>query len=275
MMQRDYGESRKMTRQKPLIGITMRHDTERGRFYLATEYSEAIIAAGGVPVHITLSDDEDYLREIAMRLDGVLLPGSASDVDPNLYAQEPDVKLGMVHPRRDSTDLNLLEFVERRALPLLAICYGMQVWNVARKGTLVQDVASRWQGAIKHQQEGVREHRSHNVRLAEETRLHDVVKRSLSNFSTKNVLAVNSHHHQGVAKVGENLRAVAWAGDELVEAIEETRDGRWGIGVQWHPEVDWCNDKVSRELFAEFVNAAEVFRADSEVDKNPDLVSVR
>ncbi len=252
----------------------MRHDTERGRFYLATEYSEAIIAAGGVPVHITLSDDEDYLREIAMRLDGVLLPGSASDVDPNLYGQEPSVKLGMVHPRRDSTDLKLLEYVERRALPLLAICYGMQVWNVARKGTLVQDIASVWRGAIKHQQEGVREHRSHNIRLAEETRLHDVVKRSLTTFGAKDVLAVNSHHHQGVAEVGENLRAVGWAGDELVEAIEETREGRWGIGVQWHPEVDWRNDEVSRELFAEFVRAAQVFQASGEPNREHNLVSV-
>jgi len=271
MMQKDFGESRKMTRQKPLIGITMRHDTEHGRFYLATEYSEAIIAAGGVPVHISLSDDEDYLREIANRLDGVLLPGSASDVDPNLYGQEPNVKLGMVHPRRDRTDLKLLDYVERRGLPLLAICYGMQVWNVARGGTLVQDVASGWQGAIKHQQEGVREHRSHNIRIAEETRLHDVVKRSLSSFGAKDVLAVNSHHHQGVAEVGENLRAVAWAGDELVEAIEEMRDGRWGIGVQWHPEVDWRNDEVSRELFAAFVDAARVFQASGEFE----LASVR
>ncbi len=253
----------------------MRHDTERGRFYLAAEYSEAVIAAGGVPVHITLSDNEDYVREIAMRLDGVLLPGSASDVDPNLYGQEPDVKLGMVHPRRDRTDLKLLEFAERRALPLLAICYGMQVWNVARKGTLVQDTASRWQGAIKHAQEGVREHRSHHIRLAEGSRLYEIVERSSANFSRQDNPAVNSHHHQGVQEVGENLRAVAWAGDELVEAIEETREGRWGIGVQWHPEVDWRNDEVSRELFAEFVNAARVFQARTELDTESDSASVR
>jgi len=274
MTQNNYNESRKMIWQKPLIGITMRHDTERGRFYLAMDYSEAIIAAGGVPVHITLSDDDDYLSEIAMRLDGVLLPGSASDVDPNLYAQEPDVKLGMVHPRRDSTDLKLLKFVEKRRLPLLAICYGMQVWNVARKGTLVQDVASVWRGAIKHQQEGVREHRSHNIKLATDSRLYDVVNRSLKTSGVKDVLAVNSHHHQGVSEVGENLRAVAWAGDGLVEAIEETRAGRWGIGVQWHPEVDWCNDEVSRELFADFVNATRIFQGSVEREKDFNPVSV-
>lgn len=249
----------------------MRHDTERGRFYLAMDYSEAVIAAGGVPVHITLSDDEDYVREIAVRLDGVLLPGSASDVDPNLYGQEPNVNLGMVHPRRDKIDLKLLEYVEKRGLPLLAICYGMQVWNVARGGTLVQDITSGWQGAIKHQQEGVREHRSHNIRVAEGSRFAALVGRSSANFNKQDTLAVNSHHHQGVAEVGENLRATAWAGDELIEAIEETRENRWGIGVQWHPEVDWHNDEVSKELFADFVNAARVFQTNCERE----LVSVR
>ena len=230
----------------------MRHDVERGRFYIATEYGDAIIAAGGIPVHLSLSKDENYLSGIAARLDGVLLPGSGSDVDPVHYDHDPEVKLGEVHPLRDGTDLMLLSHVEERGLPLLAICYGMQVWNVARGGTLLQDVTSGLQGAIKHQQEGTREHRSHRVKLADESRLGDLV--------AARQIAVNSHHHQGVAEIGENLRPVAWANDGLVEGVEETRAGRWGIGVQWHPEVDWNNDEASREVFASFINAAQAYR---------------
>jgi putative glutamine amidotransferase len=123
---------------KPLIGITMRHELETERFYLARCYSEAIEAAGGVPVHLSLIPKASYVESVLENLDGVLLPGSASDVDPLRYGHEPHRKLGAVHPLRDETDVLVLKGVERRGLPLLAICFGLQIWNVFRGGTLIK-----------------------------------------------------------------------------------------------------------------------------------------
>src|SRR2546423_14229592 len=129
-----------MSVRRPLIGITMRHELESERFYLARAYGDAVWAAGGAPVHVSLIPAADYVASVLDRLDGVLLPGSASDVDPLRYGRAPHARLGSVHPLKDETDLLVLLEVERRALPLLAICFGMQVWNVSRGATLIQDI---------------------------------------------------------------------------------------------------------------------------------------
>src|SRR5256714_11766215 len=138
--------------QRPRIGITMRIELETDRFYLARYYGEAVEAAGGLPVHIPLIPRPDFIRQTVAGLDGVLLPGSDSDVDPQRYSREPHPKLGSVHPIKDETDLLVLQEVEEHAIPLFAICFGVQVLNVSRGGTLIQDVASEWPSAIKHEQ---------------------------------------------------------------------------------------------------------------------------
>ncbi|HEX8118088.1 MAG TPA: gamma-glutamyl-gamma-aminobutyrate hydrolase family protein, partial [Pyrinomonadaceae bacterium] len=150
---------------KPFIGITMRHELETERFYLARYYGEAVAGAGGVPVHIPLIPDPELIKAFVERLDGVLLPGSASDVDPLRYGREPHTKLGQVHPLKDETDLLILKEVEERRLPLLAICFGMQVWNVYRGGSLIQDIASEVPKALKHEQGAPRERPSHHVNI--------------------------------------------------------------------------------------------------------------
>lgn len=256
---------------RPLIGITMRHEVETERFYLARYYSEAVEAAGGVPVHLSLLPRVDYVSSIAARLDGVLLPGSASDVDPLRYGREPHPRLGQVHPLRDETDALLLAEVERRNLPLLAICFGLQIWNVVRGGTLVQDIETQLPTAIKHEQGVPRERRSHRVRLLEGSLLAELAGGETS--------LVNSHHHQAVETPGENLRATAWTRDELIEGLEDTRPGRWAVGVQWHPEIDFAGDEFSRNLFSNFTaaarNLAVAKQSDArEVRKNRQLSSV-
>src|SRR5207248_100489 len=158
-----------MKSRRPLIGITMRQELQTERFYLARFYSEAVEAAGGAPMHIPLIPDASFVETIVERLDGILLPGSDSDVDPLLYGREPQAKLGSVHPLRDETDLLVLKSAEERHLPLLAICYGMQVWNVSRGGTLIQDIGSQTPDALKHEQGAPRERPSHSVRLNPES----------------------------------------------------------------------------------------------------------
>ncbi|HZH89963.1 MAG TPA: gamma-glutamyl-gamma-aminobutyrate hydrolase family protein [Pyrinomonadaceae bacterium] len=233
---------------RPLIGITMRHELDTERFYLARAYSEALEAAGGVPVHLSLIPKADYIETILDKLDGVLLPGSASDVDPLRYGHEPHPKLGAVHPLRDETDALVLREVERRAMPLLAICFGLQIWNVARGGTLIQDIESQMPEAILHEQGAPRGRRSHRVRLLGES--------GLAELAGGESALVNSHHHQAIETVGEGLRATAWTADGLIEALEDQRTDRWAYGVQWHPEIDWEDDDFSENLFKSFIEAA-------------------
>src|SRR5207253_6017487 len=137
---------------RPRIGITMRIEPDTNRFYLGRDYSEAVEAAGGLPVHIPLITSAEFIRATMNSLDGILLPGSDSDVDPLRYGRDPHPKLGSVHPLKDETDMLVLEEVERRKIPLLAICFGMQILNVARGGALIQDVGTQLPGAIKHEQ---------------------------------------------------------------------------------------------------------------------------
>lgn len=233
---------------RPFIGITMRHELETERFYLARQYGEAVAAAGGVPVHIPLIPDPELIYAFVERLDGVLLPGSASDVDPLRYGREPHARLGPVHPLKDETDLLVLKGVEERRLPLLAICFGMQVWNVYRGGSLFQDINSEVPKAHKHEQGAPRDRHSHTLKIRPES--------LLESLSGELGALVNSHHHQALEQIGEGLQASAWSSDGLVEAVEDTRDGRWALGVQWHPEIAWERDRLSSNIFRAFLAAA-------------------
>ena len=233
---------------RPRIGITMRLEFQTDRFYLGREYSEGIAAAGGTPVHIGLIPDPNYISSVIDDLDGVLLPGSDSDVDPLRYGCEPHPRLGTVQPIKDKTDLLVLDEVEKRSLPLFAICFGLQVLNVSRGGTLIQDIGTQVTGAIKHEQGAPRDRPSHGITLASPS--------LLAKLAGSDKALVNSHHHQAIEKVGRELVPTAWSTDGLIEAVEDSRADRFVLGVQWHPEMGWKNDRLSQELFEWFVNTA-------------------
>jgi putative glutamine amidotransferase len=239
--------------ERPRIGITMRLELSSNRFYLGRDYSEAVEAAGGTPVHISLIPQQQYIAAIIDSLDGVLLPGSDSDVDPLRYGAQPHPQLGSVVPVKDETDILVLEEIERRNLPLFAICFGMQILNVFRGGTLVQDIATQFPNAIKHEQGSPRDRPSHTVALGKDSLLTALAKDASA--------VVNSHHHQAIEKVGEHLKATAWASDGLIEAVEDTRPNRFALGVQWHPELGWQKDELSQKLFSEFVKACAANRS--------------
>lgn len=247
--------------RRPRIAITLRHELETERFYLGRDYADAVEAAGGVPLYVSLIPRREYVETLLEVADGVLLPGSASDVDPLRYGREPHRGLGEVHPLKDETDALVLEEVERRALPLLAICYGMQALNVSRGGTLIQDIGTQLPEAFKHQQGAPRGRHSHTVTLLKGGLPHGLCGAE--------ELPVNSHHHQAVETLGENLRATAWAKDGLIEAFEDVREGRWVNGVQWHPEIGWADDRFSQGLFSTFVRAAYDFARVQERENPP------
>lgn len=244
----DNGGAPATAMHRPRIGITMRLELQTDRFYLGRHYSEAVEAAGGVPVHISLIPDPVYISAVIDGLDGILLPGSDSDVDPLRYGAEPHPKLGTVQPIKDETDLLVLAEIEKRSLPLLAICFGMQVLNVSRGGSLIQDIGSQVDGAIKHEQGAPRDRPSHGIKLTKSS--------LLAKLADDERALVNSHHHQAIEKVGRELTATAWAADGLIEAVEDTREDRFVLGVQWHPEMGWKEDKLSQRLFDRFIAAS-------------------
>ena len=228
----------------------MRLEHETHRYYLGRDYSEAVEATGGLPVHIPLIPDKEFISSVINGLDGILLPGCDSDVDPLHYGEEPHPNLGKVVPEKDATDLLVLEEVERRNLPLLAICYGVQVLNVFRGGTLIQDINEQVVDSLEHRQGEPVARNSHDITLERDSLLFELASKS----SDEN-LSVNSHHHQAVRRPGENLRAVAWANDGVIEGIQDVRPERFILGVQWHPELAWSTDRFSRSIFDSFVSA--------------------
>lgn len=256
-----------MSGNRPRIGITMRLELETDRFYLARYYSEAVEAAGGTPVHISLIPNPDYIASVMDDLDGVLLPGSDSDIDPLRYGSEPHPNLGSVHPVKDETDLLVLDEIEKRGLPLFAICFGLQALNVSRGGTLIQDIPSQLPRAIKHQQGAPRDRPSHAITLDKAS--------LLSSLAASAQVLVNSHHHQAVEKVGRDLVATAWTSDGLIEAVEDSRPGRFSLGVQWHPELGWQRDRLSQALFERFITETKEYVAAPDVEEKPSLRSNR
>lgn len=248
---------------KPRIGITMRLEIETRRFYLGRDYSEALEAAGAIPLHIPLIPNREYIRETVESLDGILLPGSDSDIDPSYFGEDPHAKLGRVVPEKDETDLMVLEEAERLQMPVLAICFGMQSLNVSRGGSLIQDIASQVSNPIKHEQGSPLARNSHLITVASTGLL-----RAFAGKGVAEKVKVNSHHHQAIKRVGRDLSASAWANDGVIEGIEDTRNGRFVLGVQWHPELSWATDGFSRSIFDSFVErcAAKVGNSETAVD---------
>jgi putative glutamine amidotransferase len=229
-----------------MIGITMRLEIESRRFYLGRDYSEALAGNGAVPVQIPLIPDEGYLRELVASLDGILLPGSDTDPDPYRYGEDPHPKLGRVIPDKDETDLLVLRLAEERQLPLFGICFGMQILNVFRRGSLVQDIPSMVRSALKHEQGLPLDRNSHRLLVEKGSLVERLAGANEDIF-------VNTHHHQSVKDVGENLTVTARTADGVVEAVEDTREERFVVGVQWHPELSWRTDPLSKGLFETFV----------------------
>ena len=218
------------------------------RYYIAAS------KAGAVPWLIPLlDDDEETLRLMYDRLDGILLPGGI-DVDPALYGEAPHPKLGSLDPARDRVEIILTRWAAEDGKPVLGLCRGLQIINVALGGTLYQDLADQVPESIKHDyyptQGFARDHLSHDVALASGSRLRHA--------EGADRIAVNSMHHQGVKTLGRGLVASATAPDGVIEAAESAGE-HFLVGVQWHPEAFEMTNPHTRHVFQEFIAAAEQF----------------
>lgn len=227
----------------------MRLELETDRFYLGRDYCEALQHFGAIPFHIGLIPEKKYISEALKSLDGILLPGSDTDIDPFYFGEEPHAKLKKVIPEKDRTDLMVLDYAEELKLPVLAICFGAQALNVHRGGSLIQDIEGQIENSIRHEQGKPLDRSSHSLLFEGESN----IARLITAKNKNNNLRVNSHHHQSIKMVGRNLRATAWAKDSVIECIEDTRNDRFVIGVQWHPELSWKTDNFSKNIFKVFV----------------------
>ncbi len=223
-----------------LVGLTASSSSEgRERIQLNASYARAVELAGGIPLIIPAQASLDTLREMMAAADRLLLTGGG-DVNPARYGEAAHPAVAGVSDQRDSAEEAVLNLALDRRLPILAICRGMQVLNVALGGTLVQDITSERPGSLVH---GPRA--DHLVQVAPGSRLREILGTDAPE--------VNSRHHQAIGTLGHGLQAVAWSSDGVVEGIE--MPGQWVVGVQWHPEDLIGDSEAARRLFAGFLEA--------------------
>ena len=243
----------------PIIGITstLKEDVEAaaerplGR-YVRTDldYVEGIAGAGGAPLVLPPLGEGRSAASVVGCLDGLLLSGG-SDLDPGYYGEEPDPELGPTIPERDAFEMALVDLALRRGIPIFGICRGLQVLNVALGGTLYQDLPSQWEGdVLKHRQVTPKWQPSHEVEVDKGTYISEVMGRE--------VVKVNSYHHQGIKDLAEGLVVTGRSPDGVVEAVE-ARDlsERWLLGGQWHAEAMRGAGPQQESLFEAHVSAAE------------------
>lgn len=228
---------------KPVIGITPDFDSVASRYKIHQDYISAVTEAGGYPIMLF---PEAVLPPF---IDGIIFSGGG-DIDPLLFHQEPMRESGEISPLRDEFELTLCNMAIQKNIPLLGICRGMQVMNIALGGTIYQDISVQTNSTLKHSQQAPRPYGTHSIIVMENT--------LLSSLWGKQKTTVNSYHHQAVALLGDSIQVCAKSQDDLIEAIEHT-ESSFAIGVQWHPEA--METEEQKLLFSAFVNAAGVFHA--------------
>ena len=233
----------------PVIGIS--GNFRDGDCTLAQAYYMSVVEAGGTPVVIPSYDDEKALVSLLDTLDGIVLSGGA-DIDPDYLGEEP-LDCVSINPRRDAQELMLVRLAVDRQIPVLGICRGIQVLAAALGGKLYQDIKSQHdKECIEHSQTIARGLPSHDVRLVKDSLLYGLFG--------KEVLTVNSFHHQAVKEAPEGFRVTAMAPDGIIEGIESTAF-RPILGVQWHPECFILeNDRTMMPVFGWLIGQARLFR---------------
>jgi putative glutamine amidotransferase len=236
----------------PWIGMPAQMDPDDEKQYLSRQYTNAIIAAGGVPIIIPLSTSAESVLPLTERLDGILLTGNRSDLDPALYDTSRLEACGPIQPLRDSLDFFLLNAAMKRRIPVLAICFGIQSLNAYLGGTLIQDIPTAIDTPIRHNDRESEGTPSHQIRISSGS--------ILENLAGGLDAKVNSTHHQCIERPGRGLEVIACAPDGVIESVCGTDPRHWILGVQWHPEKSFDFDIFSRNLFECFLARCRAVR---------------
>lgn len=233
---------------RPLIGITCSGTPDGSRLHLSHNYVRAVESAGGLAMLLPWSPGLE--GEVLERLDGLLLSGGG-DVDPHLFGEEPLPSTGEISPARDAFELELARRALAAGLPVLGICRGLQVLNIAAGGIICQDISGMVKNPLKHSQQAPRWHPGHGL---------EVLPGSLlAGLLGETPARVNSFHHQAVARVAPGFVISAWAPDGVVEGLEAGQGCT--LGVQFHAEDLWERDARFLNLFKFLVESGAAYRA--------------
>lgn len=231
----------------PVIGILPRYDTEFTNLTLSEGYITGIIAAGGLPLMIPLTFDQENVERILDLCDGFLIPGGP-DITPSLYGRDEEPQLCRTSPMRDAMEFMLIPEILKRDIPLLGVCRGMQALGVSMGCTLNQHIPTKYSRSdIKHVQSTLFAPPSHTVEIDASSQLYSLLKQK--------EIHVNTIHHQSLETIAEGVRVSAQASDGVVEAIE-LPGYRFAVGVQWHPELLWRTHEHAFTILHALVNAA-------------------
>lgn len=212
------------------------------------DYSRGVEFAGGIPVLLPVHQHPETARSVVPRLDGLLLTGGP-DVCPRFFGEEPMVGVREMDVERDQMELELVRQAEKRRIPVLGICRGIQLISVAFGGEIFQDIFSQVPGCLDHFQKATKQTNTHRIKVAKASRLFEILKAETA--------WVNSHHHQAVSRPPDGFIVSGTSGDGIIEAIERV-DYPFLMGVQWHAEGTWMREETSRKIFSAFLEAAGV-----------------
>lgn len=214
--------------KKPIIGISGTFTGVNNATYINSTYINAVLRAGGVPVVLPINGDKEVMKRMVESIDALIMTGG-EDIDPVYYSEEPIPQQGEIVPERDVFDIEMIKYAVEQGIPLLGICRGHQLMNVAFGGTLYQDIPSQIRtGVIKHNQKAPSWYGTHNVQLVEGSVLATVLG--------KTSVYTNTFHHQAVKDVAPNFIVTARTSDGVIEGIE-MKGNKKVFGVQFHPEA--------------------------------------
>jgi putative glutamine amidotransferase len=229
---------------RPIIGITA--SIEGSSIQVNRDNSDAVYQSGGLPLVIPYTTDLTVLQQTIGLIDGLLLSGGG-DINPMLFGEEPHRRLGSINQERDDLEISLIRLMLDENKPILGICRGSQILNIAAGGNMYQDIYAQLDGEIlQHSQQASREHTSHYVHIKPGTKLHELLGHSK--------IKVNSFHHQAVKDMAPGFHVSGIASDGVIEAFESSQHN-FVFGIQWHPENLYRVDKLARCLFHSFIAA--------------------
>lgn len=240
---------------KPVIGICVSYAsylphqlaiTNRDWNLIASDYVYAIEKAGGTPLLLPITDKPESVFPLLSLIDGIVFTGG-EDVDPHYYKQNPSHELGELNPKRDTHEFAIFkEVFDNTKLPILGVCRGHQLINVALGGSLLQDIGKTKQLTFEHStRSGAKNHPVHLAIVETNSTWHQMLQQK--------ELRVNSFHHQAIGRLGDNLNASILSSDGIIEGIEYADKSRFVAGIQWHPEM-MLDHAIMQQLFTSFVN---------------------
>lgn len=235
---------------KPLIGILANlAPIDSGAFnglervHLPNSYVHAVEKAGGVPVVIPVNTNVENIKAQVEAMDGIIISGG-EDVNPIIYKEEPVKELGYIYPTIDEFDIEAINVALELDKPILGICRGLQVLNVALGGSLYQDLKYVKGSNIKHNQQTKPYLGTHCIDIKENSILKEIINEKV---------LVNSYHHQSIKTLGNKLKPIAYSNDGVIEAIQKENQ-KFVLGVQWHPELMVDNSESMLNIFKRFIS---------------------